>query len=66
MDVLTCILLAIITCGCGYLTGNHLGYKKGFEKAKDLPDSDGLSKDEKEQLRQVINVLSWNGGSNED
>lgn len=67
------IALGILGIGCfGVLCGVFCGYKsynKGFEEGKalaqSLVDQDGLTKEEKEQLRQVINVLSW-GGRNED
>ena len=39
------------------------GYADGKAEAQRLVDKDGLTKEEKEQLRQVINVLSWGGGN---
>lgn len=69
MEILI-IILAI--CVCSVLSGVFCSYKsyyKGLEEgraeAQTLVDADGLTKEEKEQLRQVINVLSW-GGRNEN
>lgn len=46
---------------------SYKSYNKGFAdgkaEAQRLVDKDGLTKEEKEQLRQVINVLSWGGGN---
>lgn len=65
------ILLIIVCCiMCGLMSGAFMGYKsynKGYAdgkaEAQKLVDKDGLTKEEKEQLRQVINVLSWGGGN---
>lgn len=45
----------------GYYFGQKKGYDKGFKEASSVPDSDRLTKEEKEQIRQVITVLSWDG-----
>ena len=65
------ILLIIVCCAmCGLMSGAFMGYKsysKGYAdgkaEAQRLVDKDGLTKEEKEQLRQVINVLSRGGGN---
>lgn len=67
------ILMILLSIGvCSVLSAVFSGYKsyyKGLEdgraEAQTLVDADGLTKEEKEQLRQVINVLSW-GGRNEN
>lgn len=67
------IVLVVVSCVSSMLIGAivsgyfnyHKGLNDGRNEAQILVDKDGLTKEEKEQLRQVINVLSW-GGRNED
>ena len=67
------ILIIIVCCAmCGLMSGAFIGcksYNKGYAdgkaEAQKIVDKEGLTKEEKEQLRQVINVLSW-GGENEN
>ena len=69
MEIVLVVISCAACCTLGVVFGGyhfyHKGYTVGKSEAQKLVDEDGLTKEEKEQLRQVIHVLSW-GGENEN
>lgn len=57
MGIFITVLIAIACLAAGFYFGR---------KTAPDQDSDGLTKEEKEQVRQILTMLTWNGINDEN